>query len=159
MKLFAFAWRTLRREFRYGELATLAAALLLAVAALGAVATLGRRVEHSVLASATELIGGDIGVNSRQALPPELAAEAERLGLRTSRSADFPTVLFANGKSQLADVRAVDAAYPLRGELRVRDADAREATAHGPPPGSVFAEHRLLVALDLKPGDVLDIGE
>jgi putative ABC transport system permease protein len=158
MKLLAFAWRTLRREFRYGELATLAAALLLAVAALGAVATLGRRVEQGVLASATELIGGDIGVNSRQALPPELAAEAVRMGLRTSGSADFPTVLFANGKSQLADVRAVDAAYPLRGELRVRGDNGNEAVAHGPPAGSVFADHRLLAALDLRAGDTLEVG-
>src|SRR5262249_52386355 len=40
MRPLAFAWPTLRREFRYGELATLGAALVLAVAALGAVATL-----------------------------------------------------------------------------------------------------------------------
>ena len=159
MRPLAFAWRTLRREFRYGELATLAAALLLAVAALGAVATLGRRVEHSVLASATELIGGDTGVSARQPLPPEFDTEAARLGLRTSRSADFPTVLFANGKSQLADVRAVDALYPLRGELRVRDEYGSEYMAHGPPTGSVFADHRLLSALALKPGDTLDVGD
>src|SRR5206468_3771034 len=94
VKTLAFSWRTLRREFRYGELATLAIALVFAVAALGAVATLGRRVEHSVLASATELIGGDIGLNSRQPLPPQIAAQAAQLGLRTSASADFPSVLF-----------------------------------------------------------------
>ena len=57
MKPLTFAWRTLRREWRYGELAMLAVALLLAVAALGAVATLGQRVERGILASATELIG------------------------------------------------------------------------------------------------------
>ena len=57
MKPLTFAWRTLRRELRYGELVTLAAALVLAVAALSAVATLGQRVERSILASATELIG------------------------------------------------------------------------------------------------------
>ncbi len=159
MKPLAFSWRTLRREFRYGELATLAAALILAVAALGAVATLGRRVERSVVASAGELIGGDIGVSSRQPLPPELAAQAAQLGLRTSTSADFPSVLFANKHSQLADVRAVDAGYPLRGELRVLDAAGTQAAVHAPPPGSVYAEHRLLAALDLHPGDTLTVGE
>ncbi len=158
MRPVAFAWRTLRCELRYGELATLAVALILAVAALGAVATLSRRVERSVLASATELIGGDLGISARNALPPELAAEAGRLGLRVSTTADFPSVLFANGKSQLADIRAADSAYPLRGELRVRDAAGRESAVHAPGPGTVYAESRLLFALGLKPGDALTIG-
>ena len=90
MKPLNFAWRTLRREWRYGELAMLAVALLLAVAALGAVATLGQRVERGILASATELIGGDLGLSTRAPLPPELADEATRLGLRSSVTADFP---------------------------------------------------------------------
>jgi len=158
MKPLAFAWRSLRREFRYGELATLAVALMLAVAALGAVATLGRRVEASVLASAAELIGGDIGLSTRQEIPASVGAEAQRLELRVSASADFPTVLFANGKSQLADVRAVDAAYPLRGELRGRSDDGEHAM-HAPAAGEVFAEHRLLAALALQPGDSIDVGE
>jgi len=159
MRPLAFAWRTLRREFRYGELATLGAALVLAVAALGAVATLGQRVEQSVVSSAAELIGGDVGVASRQALPPELAAEATRLGLATSVGADFPTVLFAHGKSQLSEVRATDDAYPLRGELRIMTADGGSAVRKAPPAGSVFVEHRLLVALGLSPGDTLDVGD
>src|SRR5581483_5072553 len=159
MKPLAFAWRNLRREFRYGELATLAAALVLAVAALAAVATLGRRVELSVVASAAELIGGDVGIGARQPLPAEFAAEAAQLGLRTSATADFPTVLFASGKSQLADVRAADAAYPLRGELRIRDASGGEHIAHAPRSGEAYAEHRLLAALGLAVGDDIDIGE
>ncbi|MDR3388256.1 MAG: FtsX-like permease family protein [Rudaea sp.] len=159
MRPVAFAWRSLRRELRYGELAALAAALILAVAALGAVATLSRRVERSVLASATELIGGDFGISARSALPPELSTEATRLGLRVSATADFPSVLFANGNSQLVDIRAADPVYPLRGELRVLDADGRESAAHAPAAGTVYAEHRLLVALALKPGDALSVGE
>ena len=158
MKPLTFAWRSLRREFRYGELATLAAALILAVAALGAVATLGRRVESSVIASAADLIGGDVGVSARQELSADFAAQARQLDLRVSLSADFPTVLFANGKSQLADVRAVDAPYPLRGELRVRNSTDEHAT-HAPVAGEVFAEHRLLAALALQPGDNIDVGE
>ena len=159
MKPVAFALRSLRRELRYGELATLAVALVLAVAALDAVATLGRRVESSVVASAAELIGGDIGLSARKELPAELEPEARRLGLRTSRSADFPTVLFANARSQLADVRAVDGAYPLRGDLRVAAGDGAQHAARAPAPGDVLADHRLLAALALHVGDTLAVGE
>jgi putative ABC transport system permease protein len=159
MKPFSFAWRTLRREYRYGELVALASALVLSVSVLCAVATLGRRVERSITASAAELIGGDVGISARRALPAELSTEGARLGLRTSVTADFPTVLFAHGKSQLADIRAVDAAYPLRGELRIRDANGTDVSARSPLTGTIFADHRLLAALDLKPGDAVQIGE
>jgi putative ABC transport system permease protein len=158
MKPLTFAWRTLRRELAYGELIMLAAALMLAVAAMGGVATLARRVERSIVASASELIGGDLGVTTRTALPPELSIEASTLGLRRSVTSDFPSVLFANGKSQLADIRAADADYPLLGELRVRDALGHEFATHAPASGQVYAEHRLLSALELKPGDALAIG-
>ena len=158
MNPLVFAWRTLRREFRFGELATLAAALVLAVAALGAVATLGQRVQRSILASAAELIGGDIGVSAHAPLPASLRDAATRLGLQASLTADFPSVLFANGKSQLADIRAAAPTYPVRGILRIRAASGSELNVHAPQPGSVFAEHRLLAALDLKVGGKVSIG-
>jgi putative ABC transport system permease protein len=52
------ALRTLRREWHLVELRTLAASLVLAVIALGVVATLSTRIERGILASAAELIGG-----------------------------------------------------------------------------------------------------
>jgi putative ABC transport system permease protein len=158
MKALNLAARSLRRELRQRDVITLALALVLAVLSLGAVATLGERVERSIVASAAELIGGDVGVAARHEVPAELQARAQQLGLRASLHADFPNVLFANDRSQLADVRAADAAYPLLGELRIRDG-AGERVAHAPPPGEVYVEHRLLAALDLKLGDALDVGE
>jgi putative ABC transport system permease protein len=116
------------------------------------------RVEQAMLSSAGELIGGDVGVAARKEVPRELRAEADRLGLRSSEAADFPTVLFANEQSQMANVRAVDASYPLRGELRVRDGEGRERRAEAPPAGGVYLEHRVLVALRLAIGDPITIG-
>ncbi len=159
LQLVAFAWRTLRRELRYGELTTLASALVLAVAALGAVATLGLRVERALVGGAAELMGGDLGVSSREALPAGFTAEAKRLGLGVCSSAEFPSVLFAGERSRLAQVRAIDAACPLRGELRVRDAGGTERVAHAPAPGEVYADPALLSDLGLAPGDALALGE
>lgn len=158
-QLVAFAWRTLRRELRYGELTTLAAALVLAVAALGAVATLGLRVERALVGGAAELMGGDLGVTARDALPAEFATEARRLGLDVCTSAEFPSVMFAGDKSRLAQVRATEAACPLRGELRVRDADGAERVAHAPAAGQAYADPALLADLALAAGDALALGE
>ncbi|MDE1957730.1 MAG: FtsX-like permease family protein [Xanthomonadaceae bacterium] len=150
--------RTLRREWRLPELRTLAAALLLAVAALGAVATLAARVEAALLASAAELIGGDAGISDNRPLPPAVAAEAQRLALTVNRSSTFPSVAFNGTLSQLLDVRATDASYPLRGTLRLADAAGRIIDGRGPAAGTVDLDHRALVALDLTVGDRVQIG-
>ena len=158
MNLLRLALRNLRREWRLPELRTLAGSLLLAVLALGVVATLATRVERGILASAAELIGGDIGISAPQTVPPTFADEARRDGLAIAHTASFPSVAFANGRSQLLDVEATDGAYPLRGKLVLAEADGRQRNGHGPAAGTVYLDHRALVALALKPGDVLQLG-
>jgi putative ABC transport system permease protein len=159
MKPFTFAARSLRREFRHGELATLAAALVLAVAALTAVGTLASRVERAIVASAAELLGGDLGVSARsKALPETFATEAKDLGLASNRIVEFSSVVFAGEKSQFSEVRAVDDAFPLRGKLTVADAGGVEHNAHAPPSGQAYADRAVLVALGRKVGETLQLG-
>ncbi|MGN2244583.1 ABC transporter permease [Frateuria sp. GZRR33] len=157
MKLLRLALRTLRREWHLPELRTLAASLLLAVVALGVVATLASRVERGLLASAAELIGGDAGLSAPQALPPDYAGEARQRGLAVTRSAGFPSVAFAGERGQLLDVDAVDGAWPLRGTLELSTHGA-SAAGHGPAPGTVYLDHRALVALGLDVGDRVQVG-
>lgn len=158
MKPLSFAARSLRRELRHGELATLAAALVLAVAALAAVATLASRVERAIVASAAELIGGDLGIASRSTLPPEFRDEAGRRQLATTRVADFPSVVFAGDRNRLCDVRAADENFPLRGALSARGTDGIERVVHAPAAGSVYVDHEVLVALQVRVGQRLQVG-
>lgn len=158
MKLMLLALRTLRREWHLPELRTLAASLVLAVVALGVVATLAARIERGMVASAAELIGGDVGISSPKALPAEYAAQARQDGLRMTQMASFPSVAFANGKSQLLDVQASDSGYPLRGRLELRDVQGRDHDGHSPASGQVYLDHRALVGLGLKVGDRVQVG-
>jgi putative ABC transport system permease protein len=158
MRVTTLALRTLRREWHLVELRTLAASLVLAVVALGVVATLSTRIERGVLASASELIGGDLGISSPAALPARFADEAKTRGLATTSGASFPSVAFVNGQSQLLDVFASDAAYPLRGTLELVDEQGHDRVGRGPPPGSVYLDHRALVALGIKPGQTIQLG-
>jgi putative ABC transport system permease protein len=158
MNTLRLAVRMLRREWRLPELRTLAAALVLAVAALGVVATLAARVERGVVASAAELIGGDIGVSAQAPVPPAFVTEAQALGLRSSRNAAFPSVAFAHQRSQLLDVTASDTAWPLRGTLELADAQGRSFVGHGPVAGSVYLDHRALVGLGLGVGQRVQLG-
>ena len=133
MNMLRLALRNLRREWHLPELRTLAASLVLAVVALGVVATLATRVERGMLASAAELIGGDIGIGSPQALPESFAAKATQDNLTLTRTASFPSVAFAHEHAQMLDVEAADPQYPLRGTLELADAAGRQRTGRGPP--------------------------
>ncbi|MET0936733.1 MAG: FtsX-like permease family protein, partial [Luteibacter sp.] len=116
------------------------------------------RIERGILASAAELIGGDMGVTAPAPLPDPLLRAALDDGLTASRGAAFRSVAFVGEHSQLLDVQATDGAYPLRGTLEVRDAQGRDRVAHGPARGEVFLDHRALVGLGIQPGQKLQIG-
>ena len=79
MKILLLALRSLRREWHLPELRTLAASLVLAVVALGVVATLATRIERGMLASAAELIaaGPAAGIR-RQGTPGRPATRPHR---------------------------------------------------------------------------------
>lgn len=158
MRLLTLSLRTLRREWHLPELRTLGASLVLAVVALGVVATLAARMERGVLASAAELIGGDLGISAPQSLPPDYAAQAHQRGLQVTQGASFPSVAFAHEQSQLLDVLATDNAYPLRGTMELAQGTGDTTAGHGPAAGAVYLDHRALVALGLKVGDSLQLG-
>ncbi|HET7329631.1 MAG TPA: ABC transporter permease, partial [Dyella sp.] len=158
MKILLLALRSLRREWHLPELRTLAASLVLAVVALGVVATLTTRMERGVLASAAELIGGDLGVSAPQSIPAKFAVAGSQRGLEVTQTASFPSVAFAQQQSQLLDVLATDTAYPLRGTLLIADAKGRQVAAHGPAAGTVYLDHRALVALHRRVGDTVQLG-
>lgn len=158
MQPLSFAARSLRRELRHGELMTLVAALVLAVASLAAVSTLATRVEQSLLASTAELVGGDAAIGSRQPLDPAWMQSADRHGLRGNLLVEFPTVVFAGEHNAFSDIRASDDAFPLRGQLQVREADGGVHVRHTPPSGQAYLDHRALVALQVPVGGQVQIG-
>src|SRR5690606_24413901 len=160
MNVLRQAARSLRREFLAGDLLTLFAALVLGVAAMTAVGTLVDRVTLALTSSAAEVIGGDLGVQARAEPPAEFADEARNRGLAMARLVTFPSVLFHGESSQMATVKGVDGAHPLRGRLRVAsDAAGLQASdAGGPPPGEAYADPRVLAGLGVSVGDSIELG-
>ena len=160
MNIWRQAARAVRREFLAGDLLTVFAALVLGVAVMTAVGTLVNRVTLALTSSAAEVLGGDLGVTGRQDIPADFSAEAQRRGLRSTRMVSFPSVLFHGEASQMANIRAVAAGYPLRGVLQVsREDNGTDARPSGPPPpGQAYADARLLDALGVRVGDELEFG-
>jgi putative ABC transport system permease protein len=155
------AWRLLGRELRSGELRLLLAALVVAVAAVTAVGFFTDRVRLALEQEAQQLLGGDLLLISDHPWPAAIREEAARRGLNTAETVSFPSMVLAGGQTQLADIKAVSSAYPLRGSLRRADraGEAGQATAGGPPPGTAWVDERLANVLDAGPGKTVQLGQ
>lgn len=145
------ALRLLRRDWQSGELHLLALALVLTVGAVTAVGLFGDRIEAAMGRQGGELLAADLAVDDAYPIPPSFTDQARGLGLATSVTLEFPSVVLAGDLTQLVQVKAVDSAYPLRGALRVRTATgAGDVTSPGgPAPGEAWAEPRLFALLGL----------
>lgn len=155
-----FARRLLGRELRSGELRLLLAALVLAVAAVTAVGFFTDRVRQALEQEAHQLLGGDLVLVADHPWPDEYAVEARRRGLRTAQAVTFPSMVLANGRAQLADIKAVSDGYPLRGRLSsaTRTGEPGQPVDGGPGRGMAWVEERLLTALGAAPGGMLQVG-
>src|SRR5690625_395687 len=153
------AWRLLRREWAAGELRLLVAALVVAVAAVSSVAWLAERVGGAGTGRVAELLAADRVVRSSDAIPESWVKAAQEQGLRTVRTHEFPSVVLAGDRDRLAAVKSVEAGYPLRGEVEIRDAQGQVMTGQlVPPPGEAWLERRLAAQLDIVPGDRVLLG-
>ncbi len=161
MKPVRFSLRQIRREWRSGELGTLAAALVISAAALSAVGSFSQRIERGLTQGANELLAADLVVQSRRIPQSDWVEEAKTRGLATASLVEFPTVAFAGENSLLVQAKAVTDGYPLRGQLLLSDQPyGSEYRADGvPPPGEVWLDARVVVELQANMGDLLELGD
>ncbi|MDD5329678.1 MAG: FtsX-like permease family protein [Sulfuricella sp.] len=161
MNLFALSLRMLRREWRAGELRVLAAALVIAVASVTSVGFFTDRVGRALAQQANMLLGADLAVISDHPLDAAMEREALRRGLRTAQTLSFPSMVVRDGHAQLAEIKAVSADYPLRGQLRIarRPFVPDQASSGVPQPGAAWLDERLFAQLDARPGAYLEVGK
>jgi putative ABC transport system permease protein len=150
----------LKRDFRAGELRLLGLALVIAVASLSSVSFFSDRLSRALVREAHQLLGGDLLLLADHPWHPSFREEAGRRGLRVVGSVGFPSMTAANGASQLADIKAVEPDYPLRGSLRTAPALNRPdaETKETPAPGTVWLDERLASALGAGVGDAVRLG-
>jgi len=155
------AWSGLVRELRAGLLTTMLMALIVAVAAVSAVGFFTDRVDGGMRAQAAEFLAADARIDSPDPLDA-VRRQARELGLETTDTLVFPTVILAGERTLLVGLKAVGKGYPMRGSLTIA-ADAagsvdRRVVTHAPAPGQVWLAPRALALLDLKVGDTVQIG-
>jgi len=156
------AWHYARCEIRgsVGRFRVFLVALLLGVAAIGAVGSVADSMRAGIDKNARSLLGGDFELSSRH-IPPdaELLAVADSFGQRSNiiqmRAMVEASKPAAGRQRKLVELKAVDSNYPLVGDLKT-DPEIDKGTALGAL--GAIAAPSLLRALDVNIGDRLRLG-
>ncbi len=160
MNRLRLALRMLRRNASAGELRVLLLALVIAVASVTTVGFFADRVQAALDRQANELLGGDLVLIADHPIPGVFVEEAARRELQVAQTRTFPSMVSANGAVNLAEIKAVSEAFPLRGQLRVAEAAGQpdHEAPGGPRPGTVWIGTPLAARLGARTGETLKVG-
>ena len=152
----ATAWTIARRDLsaRFRGLRLLLVCLFLGVGALAAIGTLTGAIESELKARGKTILGGDIQVEVWQrTVTPQERAALDALG-KVSGGLRLQAMATNGSLASPVELKAVDAAWPLVGRLKL--ADGRLTGA--PPAGSAYVSPDAAARLGVKPGDSFVIG-
>ena len=153
------AWRLALRELRGGlsGLRLLALCLFLGVAAIAGVGSLSSSILGALAGQGQDLLGGDLQyqVVQRMADPAERAAMASAGRVSETVRMRAMAGRLDGGESVLAQLKGVDAAYPLYGKLKL----APGALAARPTGTNVAIDPALAERLRVRVGDRIRVGE
>ncbi len=151
------AWRDSRASRR--RLLVFSLSIVLGVAALVAVGSVGDNLRRAVDKEARSLLGADLEVSSRSRLTPEAVEFLDGLGGRQASELSFPSMVVfptAGNGTRLVTVRGMEGGYPFYGKFLT---DPPEAAARiGSGEAVVVLEETLLSQFGLKPGDPVKLG-
>ena len=164
--ILAMAWRESRAAPR--RLVLMVAAVAIGVGALVAINGFADNLRVSVQAQARELLGGDLGISSRDTLTPAGAAlikvlqgggdSTKAASGQVSHVTEFAGMAYVPRTSgaRLVQVAAIQGGWPFYGEVRTEPAGLWDSLQTG---RFVIVDPALLTALDAHPGDTLSLGE
>ena len=150
-------WLIFRQTWQSGGLGLLLAALILAVTATTTLRFAADSVSDAIAQQAGQLLAADLVLSSDDPLDTVWQQRARDADLRQSELVLFSSMVQANDQFSLVNVKAVNAGFPLRGELSLTP----NALAAGQAPaiGTVWLEPRLAALMQVKQGDAVQIGD
>ncbi|MEN9464184.1 MAG: hypothetical protein RL217_365 [Pseudomonadota bacterium] len=153
------ALRFLWREAKSGELSLIFFALFLAVTSATAIALFSSRLDAAMQDRSNQFLGADLRIESTTPIDAKWPQAAANLGMQTATTVNFPTVVLVGDDMVMASAKAVSANYPLKSKLLVENAKGEvQEQKSGPKMAEAWVEPRLLLQLNAKLGDELEIG-
>src|SRR5687767_726466 len=122
--LFKMAWRDSRRN--RSRLLLFISSIILGIAALVAIYSLGDNLRKEIDDQAAGLLGTDLEISSNKAVSPAIKTMIDSLGDRRSEERNFSSMIYFTKSSgtRLVQVRALGGEFPYYGKLETDPADA-----------------------------------
>ncbi|GAM60066.1 hypothetical protein JCM19232_399 [Vibrio ishigakensis] len=144
------------KEIRFGQLWPISVALTLIIACVFALSALAERMEQVIVKQGKDALTADLVYRSSNPVPESLIAKAESSDAEMASMVSYATMAFSDQDMMLVSVKAVDDAYPLRGELILNDGSQNQSHV---APGELWLDERVISALKVNYGDVVTIGD
>ena len=143
----------LTQSFKSTGVYLLIIALTLAISATTALKFSNEQIQNAVALQAAEMLAGDLVLSDNQPLEHKWHDKANQLSLQQSEVTTFSSMAHTHEQFVMVNVKAIDDAFPLRGEIRVA------SPAKKIQPGEVWLSNRAMDLLHVKVGDSLNIAD
>ena len=143
----------LTQSFKSSGVYLLIIALTLAISATTALKFSNEQIQNAVALQAAEMLAADLVLSDNQPLEKRWHDKADHLALQQSEVTTFSSMAHTNEQFVMVNVKAIDDAFPLRGEIRVAPkVDKIQA-------GEVWLSNRAMDLLHANVGDSINIAD
>ena len=143
----------LKQSFKSSGVYLLIIALVLAISATTALKFSNEQIQNAVALQAAEMLAADLVLTDNQPLEKKWQDQANQLALQQSKVTTFSSMAHTHEQFVMVNVKAIDDAFPLRGDIRV------VPTADKIQAGQVWLSARALDLLHVKVGDTVNIAD
>jgi len=149
------AWRDSRRN--RSRLLLFVSSIILGIAAMVAIYSLGDNMSYEVDRQAASLLGADLEISSNKQISPAIRKMADSLGDRRSEQQGFTSMIYfpKNEGTRLVQVKALNGEFPYYGELETSPASAGRSFRKGQ---AALVDQTMMLQFNAKVGDTVKIG-
>jgi len=149
------AWRDSRRN--RSRLLLFVSSIIMGIAALVAIYSLGDNMRQEVDRQAASLLGADLEISTNKKVSPGIRKMADSLGDRRSEERRFTSMIYflKNSGSRLVQVRALSGEFPYYGDLETVPASAARLFRHEQ---GALVDQTLMLQFNAQPGDSVKVG-
>src|SRR6187399_2387440 len=153
--LVKMAWRDSRRN--RSRLMLFVSSIILGIAAMVAIYSLGDNMSKEVDRQAASLLGADLMIGTGKQVSPAMQKMVDSLGDRRSEQRMFPSMIYfsKSNKTRLVQVRALGGEFPYYGILETVPASAGKEFRNGQ---AALVDQTMMLQYGATVGDTVKIG-
>lgn len=153
--LFLMAWRDSRKN--RSRLLLFVSSIILGIAALVSIASLGNNMRDEIDRQAASLLGADLEVSGNHEVNAPIQQVIDSFASKRSEERSFTSMIYfpASGNSRLGQVRALEGDFPYYGDLETEPVSAARDFRGAQ---SALVDQTLMLQYNVKAGDSVRVG-